>query len=160
MFVAGRPTKLTAETHAAICGAIRAGNHLETSAKYAGINRDTLFDWLRRGRQPRLPENDKFRRFALDCDKSLATAEVRDVALIEQAAQSGTWTAAAWRLERMYPERYGRRMQEVHVSGNLTLSQLVAASLEEPAEDHRGNGKAINGKTAAPPPAPGPGADA
>ena len=35
--------------------------------------------------------------------------EGRLVAIIETAADEGSWTAAAWLLERLHPERYGRR---------------------------------------------------
>jgi hypothetical protein len=35
-----------------------------------------------------------------------------EVGLILQAARSGTWSAAAWLLERRWPERWGRRRAE------------------------------------------------
>jgi hypothetical protein len=40
-------------------------------------------------------------------EKSMAEAEVRDLMLIAAAAAT-QWQAAAWRLERMIPERFGR----------------------------------------------------
>jgi hypothetical protein len=40
----------------------------------------------------------------------MAEAEMRDVALIAQAAKEN-WQAAAWRLERKYPARWGRKTQ-------------------------------------------------
>jgi len=46
---AGRPTKLTSDVHNQIVAAVRAGNYMETAAAYAGINKDTLYHWLRRG---------------------------------------------------------------------------------------------------------------
>jgi hypothetical protein len=42
----------------------------------------------------------------------MAEAEMRDVALIAQAAKEN-WQAAAWRLERKYPARWGRTQHEV-----------------------------------------------
>ena len=75
--------------------------------------------------------------FYKGCRKALADAEARDVSLIARAATGGArivevkevmqgtqivsritttkelqgeWTAAAWRLERRYPKRWGRRL--------------------------------------------------
>ena len=45
------------------------------------------------------------------------------VALIHKAAKAGTWTAAAWLLERRRPEEYGR-------NSVLTAEQFVQAALE------------------------------
>ena len=113
-----RPTKLTSEVQEQIVTAIRAGNYIETAAAYAGIDKSTLYDWLRRGaRSPRGP----YRGFSNAVKKALAEAEVRDVALI---AKAGTkeWQAAAWRLERKFPDRWGRRdWTHLHeVDGEIT----------------------------------------
>jgi len=43
-------------------------------------------------------------------EKAQAESESRDVALIAKAA-SEDWRAAAWRLERKSPRRYGPRVQ-------------------------------------------------
>jgi hypothetical protein len=40
-------------------------------------------------------------------NKAVAESESRDLATILKAAQS-QWQAAAWRLERRFPEKYGR----------------------------------------------------
>ena len=52
-----RPTKLNFNTHNKIITAIRAGNYIETAAAYAGVNKSTLYEWLKRG------ENRKARSF-------------------------------------------------------------------------------------------------
>jgi hypothetical protein len=43
-------------------------------------------------------------------EKAQAEAEARDVAIIAKAAPDD-WRAAAWRLERKAPRRYGPRVQ-------------------------------------------------
>ncbi len=43
-------------------------------------------------------------------EKAQAESESRDVALVAKAA-STDWRAAAWRLERKQPRRYGARVQ-------------------------------------------------
>jgi len=42
----GRPSKLTDELERRLCDALRAGNHLEVAARYAGVSRSTLHRWL------------------------------------------------------------------------------------------------------------------
>ena len=85
---------------------IRAGNYLEVAATAAGIHRSTLHRWMRHGRDQ---HRGRFRRFLTAVEKAQAEAESRDVALIARAA-SEDWRAAAWRLERKQPRRYGPRV--------------------------------------------------
>jgi hypothetical protein len=103
--MSGRPTKLCPEVRDKIVQAIRAGNYIETAAAYAGIAKDTLYAWLRRGAAGTEPE---YSEFAAAVEQALASAETRDVALIGQAAEK-EWQAAAWRLERKFPDRWGRK---------------------------------------------------
>lgn len=118
-----RPTKLTPDLQEKICQAIRAGNYLETAAAYAGISKVTLHEWMRRGRREmeRVEEAEgrarirkkeaPFVEFLNSVEKALAEAEVRDVILIGKAAEVN-WQAAAWRLERKFPDRWGRRERQ------------------------------------------------
>jgi hypothetical protein len=48
-----------------------------------------------------------YRQFADAVDQAMAESEARDLAVILKAAEKN-WTAAAWRLERRFPDRYGR----------------------------------------------------
>jgi transposase len=118
--MAGRPTKLTPQVQARIVQAIVGGNDITVAAAYAGIGKATFYLWLERGRKemtrleaspfarPRASETP-FVDFIDAIEKAQADAETRNVALIAKAAQEGTWTAAAWWLERKYPERWGRK---------------------------------------------------
>ena len=85
---------------------VRAGNYLEVAATAAGIHRSTLHRWLRHGKSQ---QRGRFRRFLTAMEKAQAEAESRDVALIARAAGED-WRAAAWRLERKQPRRYGPRV--------------------------------------------------
>jgi hypothetical protein len=51
-----------------------------------------------------------YRKFLAAVEKAQAESESRDVALIAKAATED-WKAAAWRLERKAPRRYGPRVQ-------------------------------------------------
>jgi transposase len=143
----GRPLKLNQEIQDKICDAIRAGNYIETASAYAGVSKDSLYRWLKRGarEKQRLEKDSKakvdkkealFVRFSDAIEKALADAEVRDVALIGKAAED-QWQAAAWRLERKFPNRWGRRValehsgkegSPINIKQEVDLKQL---SLEE-----------------------------
>ena len=131
--MAGRPTDLTPAVQARIVQAIVGGNDNKVAAAYAGIGESTFYAWLERGRKerarlaaspnarPRAKETP-FVEFLASIQKAQADAETRNVALIAKAAQEGTWTAAAWWLERKYPERWGRKeRQQVEHEGGITI---------------------------------------
>ena len=90
-----------------IFGLIRAGNTLEVAATAAGVHRATLHRWMKTGREE---ERGLYRKFLNEVEKAKAEAEARDVALIAKAA-TADWRAAAWRLERRSPRRYGQKVQ-------------------------------------------------
>ena len=103
----GRP-KLEPALTEKIVSLVRAGNYLETAATTAGIHRTTLHRWMRFGRDQK---RGRYRKFLTAVEKAQAESESRDVALIAKAA-SADWKAAAWRLERKAPRRYGPRVQQ------------------------------------------------
>ncbi len=128
-----RPTKLTPEVHDKIVTAIRAGNYIETASAYAGISKPSLYAWLKRGAAE---ASGPYHDFSAAVEKALAEAEMRDVDVITQAA-AANWQAAAWRLERKFPDRWGRRMVtlehsgKVEVSHKMNLSKLTDEELEQ-----------------------------
>ncbi|MFB3786679.1 MAG: hypothetical protein ACE15F_09935 [bacterium] len=85
----GRPVgagiKLTAEAQDIIVTAIRCGNYLETAAACAGIHRDTLHSWIRKGATA--PEGDCYRIFSDLVYKALAQSEGEAVEFIRQAGE-------------------------------------------------------------------------
>jgi hypothetical protein len=111
---AGRkPIEPTDEIQEKICNALRAGNYIEAAAPYAGISKDTFYKWLRHGAEakrktPKAIIHQPFIKLADAVEKAMAEAEVRDVATIAKASSS-QWQAAAWKLERKYPSRWGRK---------------------------------------------------
>lgn len=114
-----RPIKLTPEIEKKILDAIRMGNYLETAAAYANIARSTFYNWIKRGEKEiqRVNQNPRckikksekpFVDFKHKVDQALAEAEMRDVQIILRAA-SDDWRAAAWRLERRYPDKWSKK---------------------------------------------------
>lgn len=115
-----RPTKLTPEVHETIVGMLRKGNFVETAAAAAGVDRETVRRWLRRGASAK---SGRFKRFRDDVLAAVSEAEVGLVDLVRKAAKGKrpAWQAAAWMLERKFPERWGRRLKvqaQVTVQGD------------------------------------------
>ena len=54
--------------------------------------------------------------------------------MIEQAAKDGTWQAAAWKLERRYPQEYGKTVQE-HQGKDGGPIQVREVVVNMPPED-------------------------
>lgn len=125
----GRRTKLTEEVKDRILQAVSAGNYLETAAQFAGVDASTMRRWVVKGEAAGAPE--PYRSFCAALKGARAAAEVRSVTLIQQAATNGTWQAAAWYLERSYPDRWGRTRVEVTGADQAPIKvDIDADSLE------------------------------
>jgi hypothetical protein len=105
---------------------IKAGSYLETAAAAAGVNRSTLHRWLKRGAEGEEP----FAEFRNSVEGALAEAELRDLARIDRAAET-QWQAAAWKLERRNPKKWGRTVDlSGTVDGAITLSNPPGETLK------------------------------
>ena len=153
--VPGRPTKLTAVLQEQILDAVLAGNYIETAAQVAGINKTTLYRWLRRAEdleavaleQARGDEPEELDVYAhtdpaewvyLDFRHALKSAEAfAEVGLLERVRGAGEgWQAFMTVLERRHPERWGRRQAlDHHVRGELDSRSKVELII--PAERDR-----------------------
>ena len=131
----GRPTKFDSVLAKKIVDAIKAGGYVETAAAFAGINKVTFYDWLRRGAEAK---EGKFKEFSNAVGQAIAESEMRYVSVVAKAAsgydvvRERTVTevgpdgnakttsttidkshefnppAAMWWLERRFPRRWGR----------------------------------------------------
>jgi transposase len=123
-----RPTKLTAETQKRILSALRVGATHEHAATSAGIHYATFRRWMQQGERA---TRGQFCEFCEAVKSAEAVAAVGWLAAIEKAAQTGQWQAAAWKLERRYPEAWGRRdRMQVEHSGELGVGVEVRALQE------------------------------
>ena len=103
----GRPSKLDDLTAQRIINAVRRGLPRTQAARIARINPDTLFDWLRRGRDG----EEGFSEFS----ERVREAEAFDVEELvgymrEHAKVS--YQACAWLLERRAPKQFVLKKQE------------------------------------------------
>lgn len=147
----GRPSKFTPETRERIISALRANAYIETAAAYAGIEKDTFYRWLKMGARAK---SGPYREFSDAIKQTMGEAEVRDLAVISKAAngydvvktkrvigsdgkveteettsREFSWQAAAWRLERKYPQKWGRR-DHLEVAGDEERPLKVRAEVE------------------------------
>ena len=110
----GRPTRCTRDLIKKITPLISNGNFASTACRVAGISEAAFYNWQARGRKDREEGRATiFVEFAEAIERADAEGEARNVLLIQQAAGAGTWQAAAWNLERKYPEKWGRNRLEV-----------------------------------------------
>jgi transposase len=105
--MAGRKSKYTPQTVAKIVQAIELGATYALAAGYAGITFETLNVWRKTKSG-----------FSEALQEAEGKAAITWLAKIEREASNGDWRAAAWKLERRYPQDYGKTVQEQHVTGD------------------------------------------
>ena len=112
----GRKPKDTPDVIRKVAHAIRLGATYKLAANYAGISEDSFYDYLKANSE-----------FFEAVKKAEGEAAEKWLDLIEKSAGSGNWQAAAWKLERRYPEQYGRSVVENRIRD---LSRLSDEELE------------------------------
>ena len=125
-----RRRKFNATTRNQIYAALEAEIPVKRAVKLAGIDYSTYRTWLKKGLDSNYPVHAAFRR---RINKILANIEMKKLRTIQKAAEgylqrdkkvkiskrgkttiitirdvAPDWKAAAWILERRYPERYGK----------------------------------------------------
>jgi len=138
----GRPTILNLNKAYEVVHAIVVTGSIEGASALSGIARRTYYNWLRYGERMavrqeagyRLAQEDEI--FAIlyrNVMDELARLERHNFELVKHAADAGVWQAAAWTLERRFPERWGRRGLRngppVHISTDrVTINEGKKAS--------------------------------
>lgn len=122
----GRPTELTEELIAQYAKLLPKCSYVETVSAFLGVDRTTAFRWIKRGQKEirRMVEEETdlclksevlFVRFCNVHKTAIAQGEIIDCLHIANAAENGVWQAAAWRLERRLPDRYGAQGKEIRI---------------------------------------------
>ena len=136
----GRPTSLTPEVQAEIEQILKEGNTQRTACGYVGICEDTYYNWLQLAEIAReKPEKERgkyddiYIQFSDTVKKARHFARRRFNGIISKAADK-TWPAAAWWLERNYPEEYGQRSrvdmnENRNVNHNINIKHDVKEEL-------------------------------
>lgn len=139
----GRPTLLTENLTKEVAKYIKNGAYIETAAALAGISPTTFHLWLRTGKRLRVKEEkgEKLTKadllhvsFSHAIEKAQAFSEYNDIQLIGQHAQT-EWAAAAWRLERKFPSKYGRAKRLTVKEERLLEMQILKLEAELNQDD-------------------------
>ena len=85
--------------------AISVGAYIEDACVVAGISSRQYRRWRQLAEQVVEPYASRWS----EIQKSEAQAVVRNLFNIQNAANSGTWQASAWILERKYPDKFARK---------------------------------------------------
>jgi hypothetical protein len=134
-----RPYKLTPEVRQRLLDALRKGSTRKAAAESAGIGYSTFRGWLAAGRSE--PEAGLSALLA-DIKRAEAEAVVAAVDIIGKAAAGGAWQAAAWWLERRYPEDWGQQRDTIRQLVRLNkelLDRLAVGGTANPQEKPRGS---------------------
>jgi len=119
MAKSARQVRVEKERLAAACDNIRLGLHLTQAYELADLAPQTVSDWRKwaaKGREPYIG-------YIGLIEKAEAQAEQVLLAKIQRAASDGTWTAAAWILERRWSDRW-KKPEFMQHSGDMTLKVI------------------------------------
>ena len=122
-----RPTKLTPELTRDITLYISEGNPPTIAATLVGISHSTYFNWMSKGSQ----KTPRFMEFSELIKRATAQSIVNRVAHIAKAADGGNWRAAAWLLERMAPESFGKNSTRAPEISAQTLEKPQGVSIQK-----------------------------
>lgn len=116
----GRPTELSESLIDTVVIALRSGAYIETAMNFVGVDKARFYEWNKKAMEEikereeaeingvkRLPKRELYVEFHNSIKKAMAESELLMLQIITDAAYSGDWKAAAWRLERKHPDRYG-----------------------------------------------------
>lgn len=126
-----RPSKYTPELVDKLCELVSNGMSATKSCDAVGLSMSTYSEWNR----------DK-PEFTARIKRARSEGIASLLSTIQCAAKTGTWTAAAWLLERLEPETYGKQAATVPPEdGQLSafiagMNRIIeAGKTSEPPDD-------------------------
>jgi transposase len=120
------PSKLTPELQTQLCKLIAAGSPPAVAAQASGIAEGTFYAWMRRAESNRKADL-RYRNFKRAVELASAESEAILVTRIAKAASAGSWSAAAWILERRWPQRWSKPADRPQERGDHEPADPFAA---------------------------------
>lgn len=113
-----------------LVNALRAGAYREQAALHAGISVATFYRWMKEGEAAEAEEipasESRAREIREAVQNAEASGELHLLAIIKEQAPK-SWQAAAWILERKYPNKWGR-FDRVEHSGKVIVPDVAVPS--------------------------------
>ena len=110
------PMKLTPEVQAIIVTAVRTGASVGFAAELAGVSRRSVFNWMK-----------DVEPFATAVSKARA-GYAED--LRRKIGDSEDWKAAAWLLERQFPDEFSK-VERHEVTAEAVRAEVIEAPFED-----------------------------
>ena len=129
--MAGRPTKLTPDVQEAIVDGINAGLTYRMSCARAGVTHATFYRWLEKGETAK---SGAFREFCDTVSRAKADSALRLVSQITLQAPTD-WRAAAFLLERRFPDDYGKRSEITGKDGGPVKVEAKTQHIFQPTQE-------------------------
>ena len=134
-------------TRERLLAAIRLCASLNKACAFAGLHPETFRRWrrkaeaeIRRREDPAEtpdPEMEPYVELYQEVEQAEGEATVAMLGQIEKAALNGNWQAAAWKLERRFPDEYSRRIVQIQgdadggpVKHQHSWEQIIYASAQ------------------------------
>ena len=121
-----RRAKLTQELIEEAYKLVSEGNYDKDVYPILGVSKTAWYKWLREGEKAK---SGLKRDFVNAIKKAEKEAIIKNVAVIQKAAEQGNWQAAAWWLERKYYEDWGRK-EKVDLAADKDGFKLVIEYVE------------------------------
>ena len=109
------PYKLDKASAKAFISNIKIGCPIQMAAGVAGITCETIYQWIRRGKQSDAPT--ELKKFRADYLKARHFSGQQDMKTLFKAVVEGNISAAQWRLAKRYPKEFGNESTRVELTG-------------------------------------------
>lgn len=108
--------RFTADARRRFVEGIRLGATITMACQFAGFSRSAYYKAINLAKEQ---PDSIYGEFFAEVERAKGQAAIGWLAKIEKSANDGNWQAAAWKLERRYPDDFGRRVQDVRHSGQV-----------------------------------------
>ena len=123
----GRPPTLDETKRAQICGVLSVGGGMALAADAVGCCVRTIYNTMERDA-----------KFKAEIKRARAGSEIKLLKCIDDAAMEPRyWRAAAWKLERIRPERYRAQKSDTYtIEHVLTVVDELLTVVQETIDEH------------------------
>lgn len=126
----GNPKAITRTMMKAICETIACGNYVKPSVLANGVSYSTFRDYMAKGKKGIRPYDEYYEMV----EEAKAVSEVNMSLRIDESAKQGNVGADMWKLQRMFPNRWGNaQRQEIKVDNTqkITIKKFSDVNKDE-----------------------------